>query len=138
MKRNLIALCLFGLSVALHAQEGAGGVREIDVKGLKRGFPKGKAEQPLAITTQAELAKAFPEEDWQTKIKKDVDFAKEKLLFFTWSGSGMDKITPKAEKGEKPTVVFQYRRGLTRDLRSHFRLYALPKDAEWKVVAVER
>ena len=56
-------------------------------------------------------------------------------MFFAWAGSGRDKIDFKVEKGKKgPEVVFTYERGLTKDLRRHYHLYAVPKDATWRVV----
>jgi hypothetical protein len=111
-------------------------VRSLELQGLKRPFPKGAADKPLVIATAADLMKAFPEEAIRTGVAKQVDFDKEKLLFFAWSGSGQDKLTPtvvKDKDNDKKTVAFTYQRGLTRDLRAHFRLFALPKDIAWRV-----
>ena len=45
-------------------------------------------------------------------------------------------IMPELQADKKPPeVVFQYTRGLTRDLRAHYHLYAIPKDATIKVEA---
>lgn len=105
-------------------------VKELDLKGLRRDFPKGSAERPTVITTADELAKAFPEEAVRERLKKDVDFAKQQLLFFAWSGSGGDKLLARVADGK---VVFAYQRGLTRDLRGHMKLFVLPKGATWRV-----
>jgi hypothetical protein len=56
------------------------------------------------------------------------------VLFFAWSGSGGDELTYNVEKGEKaPEVIFQYKRGLQKNLAPQGRLFAIPKDATWKV-----
>lgn len=140
MRTRLLAIAMAFLflplvGIANDAQNDSA-VKELDLKGLKRDFPKGKIDMPAAIASVEELAKAFPEEDLQGRLKKEVDFTKQKLVFFAWSGSGGDRMAFQVEKGEKaPAVVFQYTRGLTRDLRSHFHLYAVPKDATYRVEA---
>src|ERR1051326_4451528 len=68
-------------------------VKELDLKGLKRDFPKTTYDKPTGITSEDDLKKAFPEEDMQTAIKKDVDFSKQQIVFFAWSGSGQDKLS---------------------------------------------
>ncbi|MCI0459329.1 MAG: hypothetical protein L0Z62_20460 [Gemmataceae bacterium] len=108
-------------------------VREIKVPGFK-GLPKGNPKKPTVITNAEELAKTFLETDRQEAIQKQVDFAKDKLLFFAWSGSGGDRLTPTVDKGKDgPAVTFAYSPGLTRDLRAHVHLYAIPKGATWTV-----
>lgn len=112
-------------------------VKEIDLKGLKLGEPRGNVTKPTAITSEDELAKAIENKDAQAAIKKAVDFKKQYLLFFAWAGSGQDKLDYAVAKGKKgPEVTFKYTAGRTRDLRPHFHLFAIRKDAEW--VAPER
>ena len=55
---------------------------------------------------------------------------RKKLLVFAWAGSGQDKVTASigADSNKKPIVYVEYIRGLTRDLRQHVRLFAVPKD----------
>jgi hypothetical protein len=107
-------------------------VREIDLKGLKLGDASGTVQKPTVITSDEELKKAVPDDDAQKQIKKDVDFSKQKLLFFSWAGSGQDQLSFKEDKGEKGlAVVFTYQPGRTKDLRAHFHLIVMPKDATW-------
>jgi hypothetical protein len=114
--------------------ETAATVRPIDV--AIPGPAKGKATEPTVIANAEELAKAVADDEAATAIKKAVDFKTEKLLLFTWAGSGQDKITFAVEDGKKgPEVTFTYTRGFTRDLRQHKKLFALPKDATFKVIA---
>lgn len=103
----------------------------IDLGDLKPNG-KGRAAKPTGIANAEELAKAFPDAKVRDGIAKQVDFARQQLVYFSWSGSGQDKIAAK-EGEKKDEIVFEYKRGLTRDLRRHHKLYLLPKDATWKV-----
>lgn len=106
-------------------------VKEIPTKDLKITLPKGgKATEPTVIKTADDLAKSVPLKDAADAIKKEVNFDKEKLVFFAWGGSGRDKIAPDA----KTPGTFAYTAGLTRDFRMHAHLFVVPKDAEVKVV----
>jgi hypothetical protein len=125
--------------LALAALPASGGekdklpVREVDLKGIDLGDAKGDPHKPAVITSAEDLAKAIPSEEAQAKIKKDVDFAKEKVLYFAWSGSGGDRVTLSSLKisGRGTTAVFSYKTGQTDDLRRHHRAFVLPKDATW-------
>jgi hypothetical protein len=110
-------------------------VKEIDLKGLRQSPAEGgDVKKPALITSAEELTKAFPEEELQGRIKKEVNFDKQRLLFFAWASSGGDKLDFKVEEDKKgPEVVFSYRGGLTKDLRGHFHLYVIPKDATWRM-----
>jgi hypothetical protein len=87
--------------------------------------------KPTAITDADALAKTIPDADWLDKIKKQVDFDKQQLIWFAWGGSGQDKLSHEVKDGE---VIFEFQRGRTRDLRPHFHAFVIPKEAKWKVV----
>ena len=107
-------------------------IKEIELKNFKPGDrPMTRPTMPTEIKTAEELAKTIPQEEVVAAIKKEVDFGKQKLVFFAWAGSGQDKVTGEIAKEE---AVFTYNPGLTRDLRSHYRLFAVSKDAKVKVV----
>ncbi len=119
------------LAVPVFAADEKPTVKEIPTKDLKIAFPKsGKATEPTEIKTTDELTKSAALKDAADEIKKQVNFEKEKLVFFAWGGSGGDKITP----DEKTVGTFTLTRGLTRDLRMHMRLFVVPKDAAVKIV----
>ena len=81
------------------------------------------------------MAKAIKDEAAVAAVKKAVDFEKEQVVYFAWSGSGQDKLTFAAAGEQKgPDVIFTYAPGRTRDVRMHKKLFALPKDAKFKVV----
>jgi hypothetical protein len=113
-------------------------VKEIATKDLKITFPKmGKATEPTAIASADDLAKNAVVGTAAEEIKKQIDFEKQKLLVFAWSGSGGDRITASigADSDGKSIVFAEYLPGKTRDLRQHVKLYAVPKDLK---VVVER
>jgi hypothetical protein len=142
MRTRLIALVICGLTISagVFADEKATDekkdavVKVLDAKGVPRVLERGDVNKPAAITTAEELTKAIPGEEVQARLKKEVDFTKQQVLFFAWSGSGGDELTYTVEKGEKGAeVIFQYQRGLQKNLAPHVRLFAIPKDATWKV-----
>jgi hypothetical protein len=130
MRSAMLVAVLF-LAASAFAADDKPAVKEIPTKDLKVAFPKGgKADQPAEIKTADELSKSAALKDAVDEIKKQVNFEKEKLVLFTWGGSGGDKITP----DEKTAGTFTLTRGLTRDLRMHIHLFVVPKDAAVKVV----
>jgi hypothetical protein len=134
-----LALLAFVLPLDMHAGEKDKGdkkdVREIKLKGTKKGFPRNPVDKPAVITSDKELNEAFKEDaDEAARLKKEVDFGKERLVYFFWSGSGGDRLNYKVDQDKKETaVLFLYTPGLTRDLRAHYHLYAIPKDATWRL-----
>ncbi len=68
-------------------------IREIDLKDYTSGRPTGSPAKPTRINNRDELADAFPDKEWQARIAKQVDFNNEMLLFFTWTGSGDDRLS---------------------------------------------
>jgi hypothetical protein len=143
MKTRLLALALCGLTLSAGTfaegkEENKDAVKELDPTGVPRVRERGDVNKPTAITSAEELAKAIPVEEVQTRLKKAVDFTKQQVLFFAWSGSSGDMLAYTAEKGEKgPEIIFQYQRGRRTDLVAQVRLFAIPRDATWKVQAAK-
>lgn len=142
MRTAMLALALVCglvlLSAAYADENNQGGkdgiVREIDLTGYSRDKATGVASKPTKITNAEELAKAIPDKAWRDRVAKQVDFDKEELLFFAWTGSaGTDHLSFKVEETKKgPVAVFSYRQGRGEDFpRPIFRLYALAKN--WRV-----
>jgi hypothetical protein len=130
MKKCILLAAVLSLALPVSAIA-ADEIKEIKLEGFKpSGRPMTRATMPSEIKTAEELAKTFPQEEVVTAIKKEVDFGKQKLVFFAWSGSGQDKVSGQMAKDE---AVFIYITGLTRDLRSHYHLFVVPKDAKVKV-----
>jgi len=114
-------------------------IKEIATKDLKIkvGPPdKGRATEPTEVTAATDLPKVGPlTPDAVKEVEKQIDFTKEKLVVFWWGGSGQDKLAAGELKtaDKKTTATFTYTMGRTRDLRGHFSLFVVPKDAEVKV-----
>jgi hypothetical protein len=124
-------LAMLFVVAPLFAADDKPAVKEIPTKDLKVAFLKGgNATKPTEIKTADELAKSAALKDAADAIKKQVNFEKEKLVLFSWGGSGRDKITA----DEKAPGTFKLTRGLTRDYRMHIHLFVVPKDAVVKVV----
>ena len=94
----------------------------------------GSVEKPAVITDEAALAKHFPDDKTRAKLAELVDFDKQHLLLFQWSGSGGDRLTARVEASDsEQVIIFDYTPGLTRDLRQHAKLFAVTKGIAWKV-----
>ena len=112
-------------------------VRALDVK--IEGPAKGRPTEPTVIRSPEELAKAIPDEAAVAAVKKVANFEKEHVIYFAWSGSRQDKITFTVQNGKAgPEVTFTYAPGLTRDVRPHQKLFALPKGATHTTVTAGR
>ncbi len=131
--RGAILAVVFLAAPVLAAEEKSV-VKEIPTKDLKVTPAKGgKPTEPAVIKSADELAKCPVCGGAADDIKKHVDFAKEKLLVFAWSGSGQDKVAVTgATKDGKTELTVTHTPGLTRDLRPHVKLFVVPKDAEIK------
>lgn len=138
---SFLLLAALGVFVVSPVQGQKGGdtqkdvIQEINIKGLKIPpvDPQASVYKPAKITSTMELAKIFPAQETQEKISKQVDFKKQYLLYFRWTGSGGDKITPVLKMATTgPVIVFQYKAGLTDDVAHHARLFALKQGTKWE------
>jgi hypothetical protein len=130
----VIALIVVGTATA----EDKPAVRAVPLKDIKTVHPKNfGAPKATEFTSADALGKSalFADDTSRDTLKKQLDFAKEKLVVFAWSGSGGDRIAGALSKDGK-AAEFSYRMGLTDDLRQHFHVFVVPKDAEVKIIAV--
>jgi len=86
---------------------------------------KGKATEPITVSTEKELEKAIPDEDTRKRIAKLVDFKEQKLLIFAWKGSGQDKLSYVVAESYPEQLMFTYTVGKSDDLRRHVNLYVI-------------
>jgi hypothetical protein len=106
-------------------------------KGITVAVPKdGTALKLIEIGTADALAKSplFPA-DSAEKLKKELDFEKDKLIVFAWNGSGRDRLTGALTPGPVPLAAFQYTPGLTFEWRQHARLFVVPRGADIRLSA---
>ena len=92
------------------------------------------AEETREITTEEDLSKCFGETSAE-RIRNEVNFAREKLLWVSWMGSGSDRLVHRFEpcKGKIAVVlrIVTPVPALT-DLRQHGVLLVLPRDTAWR------
>ena len=81
----------------------------------------------LLIETKEAAEKYFSAKDMKALAK--VDFTKRKLVVFVWSGSGRDEIQPVVKESYPEQISFTKTRGRTRDLRQHFVVFSIRKNA---------
>lgn len=139
MLTRITTLAVFCVSVPLlaAADEGKKAVRELELNVTAPA--DGSVARPRVIATEAELTAAVPDAAVRARMAKAVDFDKEQLLLFVWSGSGQDKLTPEfkvlCSKSKESEVVFRYVPGDSTDKKGHARLFVVPKDKKttWRV-----
>ena len=124
-----LVVCILVLTSGSQAEDRTQPVREFDVSGLKV-IRRNDVTKPLFLGSADELPKAIKDVDAVARLKKAVDFEKEKLALFTWSGSGQDQLTFAVQDDR---VIFQYTQGRTKDLRQHTRLFVMPKDWTYNI-----
>src|SRR5262249_53181362 len=134
MRHSLLALAVLLLPVLVRAQpspepvDEKTAVRKLDVPGPMGRFGRGAWDRPAQVTSAAELDKALPDAATAAAVAKAAKFAEERVLVFSWGGSGGDRLSYSVakEKG-KLVAVFMRRAGRTDDLRRHFHVYAVKK-----------
>lgn len=132
----LFSLSLIAMPTSGEEKKPSGPVaRAIEVSVKVAGFPKTKATEPIVLKSKKEVEDQFADEATREAILKEVDFTKEQLLYFAWSGSGQDQLTFDEKKNDENQIVFRHRPGKTRDLRSHHRLFAMPSGGSYTVVS---
>jgi hypothetical protein len=101
-------------------------------KPSKAVFKASSWNKPLVIDSLEAAAPYFTKKALAA-LKTKVDFARQKLLIFAWRGSGQDRLTYSVAESYPEQVLFRYKRGRTRDLRSHLHLYVLRSNVRWRV-----
>jgi len=112
--------------------------RRLDLTGIMRPGDRNAFGKPTRITDKEGLANAFPKSTWQDLIDKQVDFTKERLLLFAWSGSGGDRLSFKVNSGfkdgkEQTIVAFRYQPSDDKSDAEHLYLFAVPYAAVWSL-----
>jgi len=97
----------------------------------KLAIKPGKWAAPSKIATTAELEKLVADKETRATITKAVDFKSHDLLVFAWQGSGGDKLEYTVAESYPEQVRFTLTRGLTKDLRTHTKLFAVRKNVKW-------
>lgn len=132
MRCAVLTVLVIGLAWSAEGSQLGMNFRLLEAKGLKLEPAKGKVETPAEINSAADLARAFPAKETQQAIAKQVDFTKDQLLYFAWSGSSGDKLEFRnGFGGNFEALVVTYTRGDTNDVKQHHYLVAFPKKGDW-------
>jgi len=126
--------CLFFLMLLVPLSLPAKGMPpplvEVSFETRPEVFEHASATRPLVITSMKEAETHFTEKGMDA-LRKRIDFSKQALLVFAWSGSGQDRIETAIAESYPEQISFQYKRGRTRDLRSHVKMFALRNNVTW-------
>lgn len=127
----LASFALASLVAAGADEKGKPTIKEISTKDLAVTVREdGRPSKPDTITSAEALARSPVVGKAAAEIKKQIDFDKQRLLVFSWSGSGQDRITAAIGTGsdKEPVIAVTYKPGRTYDLRQHVQLFVVPKD----------
>lgn len=134
--RMTLSAAVIVFATAFAAADDKAAVKEIPTKDLKINLKSGTGDstvaKPFVITSADELAKHKALEGAAADaLKKQIDFDKEKLVFFFWGSFDNQEITPDADKPGAFTYVNKLSKGSRFVVRA--KLFVVPKDAEVKV-----
>jgi hypothetical protein len=135
MKTYLIALVSFFTLVSgfFAAPENHDRITELkDLSAEEAVFKGASRTKPVVLKSLNNGAKYFGKEAL-AKISKAVDFEKQSVLLFAWKGSGQDRLQYVVKESFPEQIVFSHKRGRTKDLRSHLKVYVLRSDVKWAV-----
>jgi hypothetical protein len=132
MPRSLCSL--FALYFSAGCCFGQEPIVEIKVTPEKSAFKNSAWSKPIVIKSQDEAARHFGKDALET-IASKIDFKKQIVLVFAWQGSGGDKLGYKILESFPEQIPFSLRPGVTDDLRSHSRVFALRSNVRWSVQA---
>jgi hypothetical protein len=130
---GLLALCL-SAGVAVGQKQVVEPIVELKATPEKSVFKNSAWDKPIVIKSQDEAAKHFGKDALEV-IGAKVDFKKQIVLVFAWQGSGGDKLEYKILESFPEQIPFSLRPGVTDDLRSHSRVFALRSNVKWSVKA---
>jgi hypothetical protein len=137
MPKYAALLFLVILSATLHARDDDPEPKPKAVKPraiIKFGpvlSARGSYDKPTRVTTQKQLLDVVGKENAGGAIMKAVDFRKEHLLLFCWSGSRGDLLEP--ADGKAGEANFTFTPGKEKNNALHVGTYAVPAKAKVKV-----
>jgi hypothetical protein len=135
MKSVVCAVAAVVLAVPAFACDAPPEVRKLATGVTFNDAEAGNAPKAVEIKSAGELARSalFADDAGRDAIKKQVNFDRDKLVVFVWSGSGQDRLDGELVK-RGGTARFAYKPGLTDDLRHHAYVFAVPNYAKVELV----
>lgn len=95
-------------------------------------FKSSAWDKPIVIESNTDAVKHFSKDALKT-LETAVDFKKQFVLVFAWRGSGGDELSYNVAESSPEQISFSLKRGRTRDLRPHTKVYALRSNVRWHV-----
>jgi len=95
----------------------------------------GPPVQPLIITSAEEAASYFDEFGLQT-IDRRIDWAKQSLLVFAWTGASDDRIQIMNQLDDEVDRLFLYIPGKHDGQRRHLEVYKIDHEMDWQFHAL--
>ncbi len=93
-------------------------------------FESASVRRPLVLRSTEDAARCFTGESLAA-LNRAVDFDRQFVLLFAWSGSGQDRLTHVVAESYPEQIRFTYTPGRTRDLRQHVKVFALRNNVQW-------
>ena len=104
-------------------------VEIVDVQPKASAFLFDGASKPVVIYSVDEITKYFDAKN-SANLKSKVDFSQQEVLVLAWRGSGQDRLEYEVLESFPEQIRFSYRRGRTRDLRQHFKIFVVRSDVK--------
>lgn len=98
---------------------------------------KGRSrEKPEVIRSEMMLSEIFDSETIQDRIASQVDFAREQLVLFAWTGRSGERMSAAVKKSDDESTVVFYELPRVGDgfaTIHHVQMYVIGKDAKWSL-----
>ena len=108
-------------------------IEEIEGIALEAGiFDAVDDNHLLLLSSSADAQKHFSKENFE-KLSEAVNFETQRVLVFAWRGSGGDRISYFVAESWPEQISFQFTRGMTRDLATHQKIFALRSNVSCEV-----
>ena len=133
MKKLLITIgCVSSLagSTAAEGLQISEPIEELEKASLTEAAMKEATVRAPVLIESKEAAKKYLSGDTLKKVQT-LDFTKKKVIAFFWRGSGQDKLEYVVAESFPEQIMFSLKRGRTRDLRQHSKVYILRKNVSY-------
>lgn len=103
-----------------------------DTQPTPAAFRSAPPTKPVVLKSVKDAAKYFDKANL-ARLQKQVDFKQQTVLVFAWRGSSRDQFGYHVAESYPEQIHFDYKRGLTDDLKHHVHVFALRANVKWRV-----
>ena len=133
--KNLLAFLTitFPFFCLINPAIGQDPIKEIEGIELQQSiFEAVDKNRVLVLTSEADAKSHLSEENFE-KLAKSVDFETQRVVILAWRGSGGDSVTYDVAESWPEQISIRFKRGMTRDLRPHQKVFALRSNVSCSV-----